>query len=327
MIYPRFLKEGSVIAVPAPSGGIPPKKEPSFDLSLENLRKNGYSILECDGIRTENYPSDTAEKRAGDINSLIKNNNVDMILCAAGGDFLNEILPHIDYEAVKAHPKWIQGYSDPTGLLYSVTTRCDVATIYGGNAGSFDMKLLHKSLINNLSVWRGEIPVQCSFERCERQRNDETDGYNLDSDVNWRAINGDFEADGRLLGGCLECIRDIAGTDFDGTKDFIKRYREDGIIWYFDIFAMSAEAVAGALWNMKQRGYFDSAKAFVFGRVMFPNEYTITYEKAIKRVLPDQKVVIDADIGHVNPKMTVINGAPGRISCHDGKGKLEIMLK
>ncbi|MBR4879163.1 MAG: LD-carboxypeptidase, partial [Clostridia bacterium] len=108
---------------------------------------------------------------------------------------------------------------------------------------------------------------------------------------------------------------------------FIERYKDDGIIWYFDVFAMSAEVVANTLWKMKQMGYFENAKAFVFGRVMFPNEYTITYENAIKRVLGTEKVVINADVGHVNPKMTLINGAYGKVVCKDGRGSLEMELK
>ena len=327
MIYPRFLTDGSTIGIPAPSAGIPPKKELSFDLSLENIRRNGYKIQECDGIRNENYPSDTAEKRASDVNSLIKNDNIDLILCATGGDFLVEILPYIDYDAIAKNPKWIQGYSDPTSLLYSVTTLCNVATIYGGNAGSFDMKTLHKSLDNNLKIWRGDIVKQNSYEKYESTRNDEIDGYNLDADVCWKAVNGDFEAEGRLLGGCFECLNDIFGTRFDGTKAFIDRYKEEGIIWYFDIFAMSAEVVANSLWKMKQLGYFEGAKAFVFGRVMFPNEYTLSYENAIRRVLPTENVIINADVGHVNPKMTLINGAYAKLSCENGKGSLEMELR
>ena len=327
MIYPRFLRDGDIIGIPAPSAGIPPKKEPSFDLSLENIRKNGFKIRECDGIRSENYPSDTAEKRAQDINSLIKNDDIDMLLCATGGDFLVEILPYIDYDAIAKNPKWIQGYSDPTSLLYSVTTLCDVATIYGGNAGSFDMKNLHKSLKNNLEIWRGSIPVQHSFEKYESTRNDEIDGYNLDAEVRWQAINGDFEAEGRLLGGCFECINDILGTRFDGTKAFLDRYKNEGVIWYFDIFAMSAEVVSNTLWKMKQMGYFEGARGFIFGRVMFPNEYTITYEKAIKRILDTENVIINADVGHVNPKMTLINGAYAKLRCEKGRGSLEMELK
>ena len=46
MIYPRFLRDGDTIGIPAPSAGIPPKKEPSFDLSLENICKNGFEICE-----------------------------------------------------------------------------------------------------------------------------------------------------------------------------------------------------------------------------------------------------------------------------------------
>ncbi len=36
---------------------------------------------------------------------------------AAGGDYLLETLPLFDYEFIRNHPKWIQGFSDPTGLF------------------------------------------------------------------------------------------------------------------------------------------------------------------------------------------------------------------
>ena len=47
--------------------------------------------------------------------------------------------PYADFEQMKRNPKWPMGASDPTGLLYPYTTICDVATLYGCNAGSYDL--------------------------------------------------------------------------------------------------------------------------------------------------------------------------------------------
>ena len=43
--------------------------------------------------------------------------DVDAILDISGGDLANEILPHLDFEAVSAHPKLMVGYSDMSCVL------------------------------------------------------------------------------------------------------------------------------------------------------------------------------------------------------------------
>ena len=45
-----------------------------------------------------------------------------------------------------------EGYSDPTGLHYTITTRLDIATIYGSNFCEFGMNPWHKSLEDNLKI-------------------------------------------------------------------------------------------------------------------------------------------------------------------------------
>ena len=118
------------------------------------------------------------------------------------------------------------------------------------------------------------------------------------------------------------------GTRYDGTLDFIDRYKDDGIIWYFDIFAMKAEAVHNTLFKMKDMGYFENARGFVFGRVMFPSSFSgMSYIDAAKKILGDAPMIFDADVGHVPPKMTLINGAMARVESSDGKGSVEMFLE
>lgn len=38
-----------------------------------------------------------------------------------------EMLDYVDFEKIKANPKWFQGFSDNTGLVYPIVTTCDVA--------------------------------------------------------------------------------------------------------------------------------------------------------------------------------------------------------
>ena len=329
MIYPAFLRENDLIGVTAPSAGLDEGHLVGYLKSLEHFHARGWQVCETPNVRRPELPSSSGTQRARELKGLAEDPRVKMIWCAAGGDFLVEMLPETDFAALAAHPKWVQGYSDPTGLLFPLTTKWDVATIYGLNAGGFDMAPLHPALENSLDLLAGKVPVQYSFQRYQpvdgAPRPD--GGYDLSRPVYWRAPNGDFRAEGRLLGGCLDVIDILRGTDFIDVPGFVKRYEEDGVLWYFDVFAMTAEQVFYSLWSMKQAGWFRTAKAFLFGRVMFPGSMMLTYEQAIRRALGDVPFVLDADIGHVKPCFTLINGALGRIAVEQGKAVLEMELK
>ena len=327
MIYPKFLRRGDTVGICAPSAGIGEEDFAEFDLSLSHLKGEGWKIKETASVRSGLDESAPPEVRGAEFNELARDKNVNAILCASGGDFLISMLPYVDTEAIKADPKWIQGYSDPTSLLYYVTTALDVATIYGVNAGGFWMEKLHPSLTDGIRILKGELPAQHSFYLYEASRSGRDGGYALTERVEWLTPNGRVDATGRLLGGCLDCICDIIGTRFDKTLDFIDRYNDDGIVWYFDIFAMKAETVHNTLFKMKDMGYFRNARAFVFGRVCFPSSFTgMSYVDAAKKILGDAPMIFDADVGHVAPKFTLINGAMSHIVSSDGKGTLEMFL-
>ena len=327
MIYPKFLKAGDTIGICAPSAGVGHKIE-EFDKSLNNLRKEGYQIIETASVRNDSMPSNIPEIRGKEFNELLNDKKIDMIWSASGGDFMIEMLDFVDEEALIKNPKWFAGYSDPTSLLFHITTNFDIATIYGNNAGSFDMTDLHLSLKNALKILKGDIVKQESFEKCERMRVDSLDGYNLDTEVYWKTPNGEVDISGRLIGGCIDCLSFIIGTKYDGVAKFVEKYKNDGIIWYFDNFALKSEDLFNSLWHMKQAGWFKYAKGFVFGRTLFEGTMLdLSYEDAIKRALGEEiPIVMDADIGHVAPKFTVINGVFGHVLANEGKGSLKMEL-
>lgn len=329
MIYPRFLSPGSKVGVCAPSAGIEAADHAGFDRALGHLAARGWQITETPSVRLGGVESAPGQVRAAELNGLLQREDLDAILCASGGDFLLDMRPFVDWDALRRRPLWVQGYSDPTGLLYPITTKLDIATLYGPNAGGFDMTALHPALQNSLSILEGRIPVQHSFDKWETLEDRNTaDGYTLTQPVQWRTLNGNVCVSGRLIGGCMECLSELMGTPYDGTRDFLSRYGSEGILWYFDIFALRAEQVYNTLRHMEQAGWFAQAAGFVFGRVMFPGSLMdMTYEAAFRKALGDQPVVFDADIGHVHPTFTLINGSYATLTCQDGKGSLQMELK
>ena len=329
MIYPKFLTPGSKVGICAPSAGIDAEDHPGFDRSLGHLQACGWQITETASVRAGGIESAPGPVRADELNDLLHRDDLDAILCASGGDFLLDMRPFVDWAALRRRPVWVQGYSDPTGLLYPITTKLDIATVYGPNAGGFDMTNLHPCLQDSLSILQGKIPVQHSFDKWETlEDRNSADGYTLTQPVQWRTLNGDVQVQGRLIGGCMECLSELLGTPYDGTAAFLQRYGSEGILWYFDIFALRAEQVYNTLRHMEQAGWFQHAVGFVFGRVMFPGSLMdMTYEDAFRKALGDMPVVFETDIGHVHPTFTLINGSYATLTCKEGKGSLQMELK
>ena len=97
MIYPEFLHKGSTIGISAPSAGVGRKLE-DFDRSLSLLKKKGWQIKETASVRLNDVRGGDAKTRGEELTSLFKDNEVDFVMAAAGGDFLNEMLEYVNWK-------------------------------------------------------------------------------------------------------------------------------------------------------------------------------------------------------------------------------------
>lgn len=334
MIFPKWIQKGDKIGVTACSGGkTAPVDLIRLDSAAEQFRKRGYAVTETPDVRTEEKGrSASAKVRAAELQALAADAEITWVIQACGGDYLCEMLSYTDFEQIKENPKWYQGYSDPTGLLFTITTNCDIATVYAGNYGDFGMADWHRCLEENVAVLEGKESVQKSFPLYKdgfAERITGYENYQEDTPVKWECDAAYAELSGRLLGGCLDVLLDLAGTRFDKTTEFCERYKEDGILWYLESFDLNSERLTRGLWKLKEAGWFRYAKGFVFGRpTFFSSDYEISYREAVESVLGELglTIVYEADVGHKAPRMTVINGAKAKITVKDGKGEL-IMSK
>ena len=327
MKYPKFLKKNDTIGICAPSAGVGRKLE-SFDRSLDILKKQGYQIKETASVRVNDVRSADAKTRAEELASLFLDDSVKFVYMAAGGDFLFETLPYIPWQTLAKHPKWICGASDPTSILYTYTTKYDVATMYGTNAGSYDMQKLHTSLKNNLQMLQGNLPVLHSFNKISSTPRFSEEEPVFDLPSKWISSKKEIHVKGRCIGGCIDVLSNLVGTKYDATKAFLKRYEKDGFIWYFDNFALSAENFYLALLQMQYAGWFKNVKAVILGRVLFPSGDTgLTYEEALMRVFKDIPYIHEADIGHTLPTLSLINGALLDLQYQNKKATLTFTLK
>lgn len=335
MIYPSFLKENDIIGVTAPSDGVTdPIRLNRLDNAIKSFQKENFKVIETKSVRTSNKgKSARSEIQVKELEELYKNKEVKAIFSVGGGEFLLEILPYLDFNIIKKNIKWIQGYSDPTGLLYVITTNLDIATIYSDNFCAFGMSPWHLSLKNNLKILKGETITQNSFSKYETDKEYITglESYNLTKRVKWENLFGEKEIkiSGRIIGGCLDILTELFGTRFDKTKDFIERYKKDGIIWYFDNCELSSESLIRTLWKFKDNGYFKYTKGIIFGRCLEKSYNNISLKEALSYSLKDLNipVIINADIGHIGPRFTIINGAIASITSKNYKGSISFKLK
>lgn len=338
MIYPNNLEKGYIIGVTATSAGF--DKEVDFirlDSGIKHFNDIGYSVIETDNVRkSEKGRSSDGPTRAKELIQLITNPEVRAIIAASGGDYLVEMLSYVNFELIRDNPTWIQGYSDTTGILFTLTTNLDMATLYANNFGSFGMKTWHSSLEDNLQILGGQDIIQHSFDQFQDGFKERITGYEefvLEKDVQWTNLypngwdrNQKIELTGRIIGGCLDVLLNLIGTRFDKTRDFIKRYHTDQIIWYLESFNLGSEALIRGLWQLKEAGWFEHSAGFIFGRpAMYHTDTDTTYEEAVHSVLGELNlpIILDADIGHKPPQFTMINGAIAHISSFNGKGSIK----
>lgn len=354
MIYPNFLKKGDCIGVPAPSSGAYDElRIKKFANSKLKLNKMGYDVVLSKNINNSNMcRSSSAKERANELNEMFENSNIDMIICAAGGEFLVEILPYVNFEKIAKNPKIVQGFSDPTGILFPLTTKYDIATIYGNNFGEYGIENYDRNVIENLNIMHGNLIKQKNYDMYENEgfKGDNLtglEGYNYTDKVEWKilnrisnisnnsftnnCVNTKIQFTGRIIGGCLDLISELVGTKYDGTKQFIEKYKSDGIIWYFDNCELSMEELIRTLWKLNEFGYFEHTRGIIFGR----NGAQIsclgyTMEQALNDSVIGNlniPIIYDSDISHKGPCMTIINGSIATIEYENGNGYISFECK
>lgn len=171
MRYPENLKIGDTIGICAPSAGIAEsEKIEKLEAAEKQLKEMGYKIKETKSVRKdENGRSASGKIRAKELMELLEDDNVKLIICATGGDFLIDILDYLDFEKLKnIKPKWIQGFSDITGISFLWNTILEIPSMYCQTIKDYAMRPLFKNLTDALEIESGREIIQNSFPLHEK---------------------------------------------------------------------------------------------------------------------------------------------------------------
>ena len=331
-MIPKYLKENDSIYLVAPSFGCTtfPYKE-RLEASILEFKKLGFNVIEGKNIYKGKgiASSNTPRSRAKEIMDAFKS-DANAIISVGGGEVMIEILEHINFDVIKANPKWFVGFSDNTNLTYTITTICDIETIYGANATAFYN--LEYSSLDTYKLLIGEKKFK-GYKKWQKEEYDIENPlpeYHFDQKTN--VISYNFEKEkGRLIGGCLDCLVSLCGTKFDKTKEYIEKHNKEGIIFFFEACDLSSIGVIRALTQLKYAGWFDNVKAFVVGRSFnYDDEsFGISIKDAYLHVLEplNKPILIDFPIGHLKPTLPLICGAFAEITYQNNNVRVEYKEK
>jgi muramoyltetrapeptide carboxypeptidase LdcA involved in peptidoglycan recycling len=302
------LKPGDHIRIIAPAQSLMPKLSQDMRIrGVERLETLGLTVSFGNHIHEiDEFESTTIENRLEDLHQAYEDKSVKAILTVSGGTTSNQLLPYIDYDLLKDHPKILCGLSDITALVNAVHTKTDIITYYGPH---FNMLSASDDLGFSLDYFRAclfdDKPIR--LEPSPSYYNSIWEHERYDNSNYWVINEG--EAEGTIFGGNFLTFNFLQGSAY--LSDMT-----DSIFFLEDNGPEDFKNVQNQLQALLNQPNFHQVKALIIGR--FKRNSMMTKEiltKIIKtkRQLDKIPVIANVDFGHTPPMVTVPIGGYGRI--------------
>ncbi|UIP29699.1 S66 peptidase family protein [Photobacterium sp. TLY01] len=345
MRYPSPLVPGCTIAVTALSAGVPDTFHARLDLVIQGLRDRGFKVLEGHCLReSADHVSAPAAVRAKELMAFLLDDRVDAILPPWGGELAMELLPLLDLDILRhAKPKWLVGFSDISTISSVLTARCGWASLHCANLMQLHPDVtdpLNRAIFSLLSLPASEsLTLQQSscYEVASANYAKEPEAsFTFTQPTQWTVLPVNDAAksvafSGRLIGGCLDTIGLLSGTEYLNLPQMKAQYAQDGLILFLENAELSPTAMARMLMTMKFNGVFDAVNGVIFGRDGSPLSHgkSLSHAQVIEQVLGDLSVpvILNADIGHLAPNMPIMNGAVADVQMTNGKAWVQQTLR
>lgn len=338
MIYPAPLKDGSRIAVTAPSAGVPEAMHPRLDYAISHLRNLGYDVVEGSCLReNEKHVSAPVIERVEELVGFLTDDSIDAIIPPWGGELAIELLPLLDYDQISlSKPKWLLGYSDTSTLLSAITAKCGWATAHGPNLLELiaeQSDALTASILQHLKAGSGEEFSQMSsncyqenyVDYCEHPQSP----LNLTEPTKWKLLAGDDDSvtfTGQLFGGCLDILVDLVGSEYFDLSRSNMAGKDKKSILYLENAELTPTGLTRALYGLKFRLPMEKVSGILIGRNAAPaiDDGGLSDVGVMKAAFSDLScpVLYDVDIGHKPPNLLLVNGSTATVEYAQGRGSI-----
>ncbi|MCA1022627.1 S66 peptidase family protein [Halobacillus litoralis] len=302
-MIPEKLKQGDEIRVISPSKSLSIVAPDQQELAVHRLRDMGFTVsFSTYAAEAPALLSNPVEHRISDIHEAFRDPHVKALLTTLGGYDSNQLLSHLDYDLIQAHPKIFCGYSDITALSNSIYQKTGLVTYSGPHFSTFGMK---QGLTYTLEHFRTMFTTTAAID-IEPAAHWSDDAWYLDQeDRTFYPNQGpvvihEGEASGTIIGGNLCTFNLLQGTafmpDLAGTILFL----EDDELSNPETFDRNLQSL------IHQPG-FDQVQGLVIGRFQNASNVdlpTLTAVIESKPELASLPVIADADFGHTSPIFT-----------------------
>lgn len=244
-LLPMPLAKGDTVALVSPSAATDERLD--LRLSQEVMEALGFRVKTGAhfGAR-RGHLAGSDESRAADINAAFADEEVRAVIAVRGGSGAARVLPLLDYEAIRANPKVLLGYSDITALHNAILARTGLVTFHGPN-GTGSWNGFNTDQFERL-FFRRELmeyrnPVEAGDELVPRRNRTLT-------------IAGG-KARGELVGGNLTVLTALAGSPY--LPDFT------GKILFLEDVSEAPYRIDRMLSTLKLMGALDRIAGLIFG--------------------------------------------------------------
>ena len=299
------------------------------EIGLRRLREYGLKVkFMPNALKGIDYIREHPEKRAEDLLQAFRDPEIDMILCAIGGDDTFRLLPYLfDHDELReaVSQKVFLGFSDTT-INHFMLHKVGLNTFYGQSFLTDVCELgpemlpysrrYFEELISTGGI-REIVPSDIWYGERERFTPDQV-GKELTShpDRGFELLQGPSVVSGKILGGCIDSMYDFFNGELYADMPLLcEKYRlfpalED---WRDRILLLESseekmppEKYRRALEYFKEKGVFDVVSGVLVGKPM-DETYVEEYKRHLIDVIGDPRlpVVCNINIGHAEPRCII----------------------
>lgn len=272
----KKINSNSKIGLITPAGKIGSFE--SLNEFVKTLESYGLTVVLGESINSKyGYLSGTDEIRAKDIMDMFEDDSIDAILCYKGGYGCQRLLPYLDFEKIKKHPKLFMGYSDITVMLNVLYQKCNMPSVHGMMGVSLGNK-------ENYSLNHMMTTIFEGFKQPLSNPSEEL------------IVVNEGVCEGTLVGGNLSLIYALMGTEYEiDLKDKILFVEEVNESPYAIDRMLSSLSLSNKLKGLKGIicGYFTNCES----------DTEITYQSLLVHYFKQLNIpfVMNFQSGHQKP--------------------------